>query len=442
MRIAIVGSGISGNAAAWALTQPFGNEQVSEVVVYERRDRIGGHSCTVDIDYDGTPMKVDVGFIVYNERNYPNLVALFDHLGVETIESDMSFGVSMKDGAFEWSGQSLSTVFAQRKNIFSLSFWTMIKDILRFNKQAPLDLKNGTLEGRSMRQYLKKHNFSKAFKDKYLAPMGAAIWSTPHASVLDFPATTFIQFFDNHRLMHKKSERPKWRTVVHGSQSYVSKIIAPFQQNIRLNSEVVNVVRRNGQVHVSDQNGNEDIFDHIIFAGHTDQTLKALDDASPKEKAILGAVHYRDNEVYLHRDQSLMPQRRSVWSAWNYIETPDETQDKTGVCVSYYANRLQNIDETNPVFVSLNPATPPRAELTFAKHQFAHPQFDNDALAAQQALGEIQGVNNTWFCGAWCGYGFHEDGLRSGLEVAEKLGAIIPWRSASKQPPSKLEAAE
>lgn len=442
MRIAIVGSGISGNAAAWALTQPLGNEQSNDVVVYERRDRVGGHSCTVDIDYNGTPMNVDVGFIVYNERNYPNLVSLFDHLGVETIESDMSFGVSMKSGTFEWSGKSLSAVFAQRKNIFSLSFWTMIKDILQFNKQAPIDLKNGTLEGLSMKQYLQKHNYSETFQEKYLAPMGAAIWSTPHASVLDFPATTFIQFFDNHRLMHKKSERPKWRTVVRGSQSYVSKIIAPFQQNIKLNCEVVKVIRHNGLIHVTDQTGNEEVFDHIIFAGHTDQTLKALDDASTKETAILSAINYRNNDVYLHRDHSLMPKRRSVWSAWNYIETPDETQDKTGVCVSYYANMLQNIDETNPVFVSLNPATPPRADLTFAKHQFAHPQFNNDALAAQQAINEIQGVNNTWFCGAWCGYGFHEDGLTSGLNVAEKLGATIPWQTTHNEHASKLEAAE
>lgn len=442
MRIAIVGSGISGNAAAWALTQPLGNNQVSEVVVYERRDRIGGHSCTVDIDYDGTPMNVDVGFIVYNERNYPNLVALFDHLGVETVESDMSFGVSMMDGEFEWSGKSLSTVFAQTKNLFSPSFWLMIRDIFRFNKQAQLDLKNGTLAGLSMKAYLKKHNFSKVFEEKYLAPMGAAIWSTPHASILDFPAINFIQFFDNHRLMHKKSERPKWRTVVRGSRSYVSKIIAPYQQNIKLNSEVVKVVRRNGQVFVTDQNGHEDVFDHIIFAGHTDQTLKALHDASPQEKAILGAVQYRDNDVYLHRDKNLMPKRRSVWSAWNYIETPDETQDKSGVCVSYFANMLQNIDETNPVFVSLNPAIPPRSDLTFAKHQFAHPQFNNEALTAQQTLNEIQGRNNTWFCGAWCGYGFHEDGLKSGLEIAERLGATIPWRSNNQEHPPKLEAAE
>lgn len=442
MRIAIIGSGISGNAAAWALTQPLGNDQVSDVVMYERRDRIGGHSCTVDIDYDGTPMNVDVGFIVYNERNYPNLVALFDHLGVETVESDMSFGVSMNNGAFEWSGKSLRTVFAQAKNLFSPSFWLMIRDMFRFNKQAPRDLKDGTLEGLSMRDYLRKHEFSKVFEEKYLAPMGAAIWSTPHASIMDFPATNFIQFFDNHRLMHKKSERPKWRTVVRGSRSYVSKIIAPFQHNIRLNCVVVKVVRRNGQVHVTDQNGHEDIFDHIIFAGHTDQTLSALDDASPKEKEILSAVQYRDNDVYLHRDQKLMPKRRSVWSAWNYIETPDKTQEKTGVCVSYFANMLQNIDQANPVFVSLNPATPPQADLTFAKHQFAHPQFNNDALAAQQALSDIQGVNNTWFCGAWCGYGFHEDGLKSGLEVAEKLGATIPWRNTEREMQPKLEAAE
>lgn len=442
MRIAIIGSGISGNAAAWALTQPLGNRPIDEVIMYESRDRVGGHSCTVDIDYNGTPMHVDVGFIVYNERNYPNLVALFDHLGVETTESNMSFGVSMGDGALEWSGISLNTVFAQRRNLFSPSFLAMLRDVLRFNKIAPRDLENGALAGLPMRDYLKNNGFSQSFADKYLAPMGAAIWSTPHADILDFPALNFIRFFDNHRLMHKKSERPKWRTVTRGSRSYVSKIIAPFQHNIRLNSKIVQVNRRNGQVHVRDQSGHEDVFDHVVFAGHTDQTLAILQDASLRERSILGAIQYRDNEVYLHRDLSLMPKRKSVWSAWNYIETPDETQEKTGVCVSYYANRLQNIDETKPVFVSLNPVTAPKSHLTFAKHNFAHPQFNNDALAAQQALPEIQGVGNVWYCGAWCGYGFHEDGLRSGLDVAERLGATIPWRDTTPKQPQRLEAAE
>lgn len=442
MRIAIIGSGISGNAAAWALTQPTTETQANDVCVYESRDRPGGHSYTVDIDYDGKTIPVDMGFIVYNTLNYPNLVALFKHLGVQTRESDMSFGVSMRDGTLEWSGKSLKTVFAQKRNIFSLSFWVMIRDILKFNKMAQADLKANRLGKRTLGDYLSDNKFSKVFISNYLAPMGAAIWSTPHADIMSFPAESFIRFFNNHKLMHKRSDRPKWRTVVGGSRSYVSKIIAPFQHNIRFESKVAKVIRKDGMAYVKDIHGNQEAFDHVIFASHTDQTLSMMADATTQEQAILGAIKYRPNTIYLHRDQSLMPKDRSVWSAWNYIETPDLMQQKAGVCVSYHMNALQNIDNECPVFVSLNPETPPQDALTFHVTHFDHPQFNQEALEAQEALGSIQGCDNFWYCGAWCGYGFHEDGLKAGLSVAEKLGARIPWRSYAAETKFHREAAE
>lgn len=453
MRVAVIGSGISGNAAAWALAQPMQPNPLRDVVLYEKRNRPGGHSHTIDIDYDGRALAVDVGFIVYNTLNYPNLVALFDHLGVKTIESDMSFGVSMarskargreRSGArrLEWSGNSLDTIFAQRRNFFSPTFWQMIGGILRFNRRAAADLEAGRLKDRSLGHYLRETGFKRTFIDWYLAPMGAAIWSTPHADILDFPAESFVRFFANHRLMHATSERPKWRTVAGGSRSYVSKITAPFQENIRLDSTVTAVHREGGKVHIVDQSGHHDVFDHVIFAAHTDQTLAMIKDTTPREHAVLSAIGYRANTIYLHRDPGLMPRDRKVWSAWNYIETPDAVQAKTGVCVSYHMNALQKIDDTCPLFVSLNPEHPPRADLTFAVTTFDHPQFDAKALNAQRALPEIQGEGNYWYCGAWCGHGFHEDGLKSGLEIAERLGAVVPWRAARSETEDQLEAAE
>ncbi len=431
MKVAIIGSGISGNAAAWALTQPMGGVSNASVTLYESRSRPGGHSATIDIDYNGQAINVDIGFIVYNTINYPDLVCLFNHLGVETVESDMSFGVSVKNGKLEWSGKSLSTIFAQRRNFFSFSFWHMIRDILRFNKCAAHDLENNLLQDMRLGDYLTKNKFSQHFINHYLAPMGAAIWSTPHSDILDFPAHSFISFFNNHRLMHPRKERPKWRTVRGGSRSYVHKIIAPFQENIRYNTKVECVERKNGFVHIWDNSGKMDIYDHVIFASHTDQTLAFLKDATHKEKAILSAIPYRPNKVYLHRDPSLMPKDQKVWSSWNYIE--QDRYNGKEVCVSYNMNMLQNIPSMFPLFVTLNPPTPPRKDLIFYQTGFDHPQFTKDALRAQKQLPSLQGQNNCWFCGAWTGYGFHEDGLRSGLSVAQKLGACIPWRSSDNE---------
>ncbi|KZM49863.1 FAD-dependent oxidoreductase [Labrenzia sp. OB1] len=432
MRIAVIGSGISGNSAAWALSHSH------DVVLYEKRMRPGGHSATADIDYDGTELSVDTGFIVYNELNYPNFTALLDHLGVANETSDMSFALSADNGALEWSGHNLNGVFAQRKNLVSPKFLRMLRDIFRFNKRAVEDLKSGSLRGQSLGGYLAKEGYSRGFINDYLLAMGAAIWSTPIAEMHAYPAESFVAFFENHRLL--SFDRPRWRTVSGGSRHYVDRLLAPLKDRIRLATPVVEILRQDGKVIVCDTSGNRDVFDHVVLAGHTDQSLAMLGDPSDTEREILGSIRYRPNEVYLHRDENLMPRSKRVWASWNYLSDREagETRDVT---VSYWMNRLQNIDPGKPVFVTLNPFKAPREDRTFAKYVYDHPQFDASALAAQKRLSDIQGIGNTWFCGAWTGNGFHEDGLKSGLAVARALGARVPWEEP-EAPCRYLDAAE
>lgn len=434
MRIAVIGSGIAGNSAAWALSGRH------DVTLYERRTRPGGHSATVDIDYDGTPVAVDTGFIVYNELNYPNFTALLDHLGVATEASDMSFAFSLDKGACEWSGNSLDTIFGQRRNLFSPRFLMMLREILRFNRECLADRAAGRLAGLSLGEYLARNRFSEAFSRNYLLPMGAAIWSTPPAEMLKFPAETLIAFFENHRLVH--TDRPIWRTVSGGSRRYVERLVQPIGKGMRLGAEVKRVWRAAGQVHVVDASGHEDVFDRVVIAAHTDQTLAMLADASPEERNILGAIRYRPNAVYLHRDLGLMPRRKRVWASWNYLASSAPEAAERDAAVTYWMNRLQNLDPARPLFVSLNPAEPPREDLTFATFRYDHPQFDRAAIAAQQALEQIQGRGHIWYCGAWCGYGFHEDGLKAGLAAAEAIGCDIPWRVDGTGRAQPAEAAE
>ncbi len=441
MRIAVVGSGIAGNSAAWALSDRH------QVVLYERRGRTGGHSATVDIDYDGNMLTVDTGFIVYNELNYPNLTALFDHLNVKSQASSMSFSLSVDDGRREWAGSNLGTIFGQRRNILSPRFLWMLREILRFNKLAVADRAAGLLVGRSLGEYLAARRYARSLIDDYLIPMGAAIWSTPTDQMLDFPAESFVAFFENHHLVNR--DRPKWRTVTGGSRTYVDRLLNPLQGNIRLNSPVASIRRQGGKVFIRTECGHEDVFDHVIIAAHTDQALGMLADASLQEREMLRQIPYRSNRVYLHRDPGLMPKRQRVWSSWNYSRHTVDYARKDGpgsspndVSVTYWMNRLQNLDPALPVFVSLNPARPPREELIFGTYTFDHPQFTAQAFEAQSTLEHIQGSRNTWFCGAWCGYGFHEDGLVAGLSVAEALGAEIPWRINQQGRAEIAEAAE
>lgn len=418
MRIAVIGSGISGNSAAWALSSSH------EVVLYEKRARPGGHSATADIDYDGKAISVDTGFIVYNERNYPNFTALLAHLGVASTTSDMSFALSANGGRLEWSGDNLNTVFAQRRNLLSPRFLAMLRDIVRFNRCSVADLRAGALTGVTLGDYLARESYSAGFINDYLLAMGAAIWSTPISEMRAYPAESFVAFFENHRLL--SFDRPTWRTVSGGSRSYVEKLVAPLRDGLRLATPVARIERRDGKVIVTDTHGHADVFDHVVLASHTDQSLAMLADATPQERDILGAMRYRPNEVYLHRDTRLMPKRRRVWASWNYLSDSDEGKTRD-VTVSYWMNRLQSLDPARPLFVTLNPFRPPQDDKIFARYVYDHPQFDSAALAARARLFEIQGVNNTWFCGAWQGHGFHEDGMASGLKVARALGARVPW---------------
>ncbi len=437
MRVAVIGTGIAGNAAAWSLSKH------NSVTVYDRETRIGGHSHTVDIDYDGTPLAVDIGFIVYNELNYPDLKALFSHLGVETVESCMSFAVTADAGRFEWKGggnnwlDTARGLFAQRRNLLSPSYLLMLRDVLTFNEQSTKDYAAGKLAGLTLGDYFRVNHFAPRLLTDYLAPMGAAIWSAPASEILDFPAENFVAFFANHRLL--QYDRPVWRTVKGGSQRYVEKLTAPFRDRIKLGCAVTAIERLPHGVIVHDSHGQAERYDHVVVASHSDQALALLSDADENERSILGAIGYSPNTVYLHRDPGLMPKRKRAWASWNFLRWPREGSVENDVSVTYWMNELQGIDRDKPLFVSLNPPTEPDAALTFGKFLFEHPQYNAAAFAAQKRLHEIQGSRHTWFCGAWTGYGFHEDGLRSGLAVAEALGAVAPWR----EPPAALaEAAE
>lgn len=421
MKVAVIGTGISGLGAAWALSRRH------DVTVYERDGRLGGHANTVDIEYDGLTIPVDTGFIVYNEPNYPNLNALFDHLGVESEESSMSFAFSAYDNSVEWCSDSLMQIFAQRRNLINPSFLMMLLSILRFNKVAVQDSAADQIQGLSLGEYLNKRSFGKNFRNQYLLPIGSAIWSTSSKDVLEFPARTFIQFFENHRLVAPLNQRPIWRTVSRGSREYVDRLGNAVRGDIRLNSEIVAVRRGSRCVFVKGRNGDIERYDHAVLACHSDQALALLDDASNAEAAVLGALRYAPNKAVVHRDASLMPQNERIWSSWNYMSAPADETGSSPASVTYWMNRLQNIDRKYPLFVTLNPHREPAEELTFARFEYAHPQLDAAAVAAQAMLGDIQGLRNTWFCGAYCGYGFHEDGLSSGLAVAECLGAQRPW---------------
>ena len=428
MRIAIIGTGIAGNAAAYALC---GHHQIA---VYERELRPGGHSHTAEISYDGSRIAVDTGFIVYNEPNYPDLTCLFDELGVETVPSQMSFSVSANGGQLEWMGgggsrtETLNGVFAQRSNLLSIPFWAMLRDMLRFNRQCLEDRVAGRLRGLSLGDYLRQRGYSHRLMRDYLVPMGAAIWSTPVDQMLEFPAENFVAFFNNHRLLH--DERPVWRTVRGGSREYVEKIIRPFRDRIRYGAAVTAIERTRGDVIVSDSLGHRDRYDQVVIAAHCDQALAMLSDPSAAERALLGAIRYRPNDVYLHRDTRLMPKRRRAWAAWNFLRGNGRGEAGGDVAITYWMNALQHIEADKPLFISLNPPFEPDAALTFARFTCEHPQFDAAAFAAQARLDDIQGINRTWFCGAWTGYGFHEDGLRSGIAVAERLGGGVPWRAS------------
>lgn len=430
---------MTGLAAAWLLSTHH------RVTLYEAGPKLGGHSNTVMVDCAEGRIPVDTGFIVYNELTYPNLIAMFEHLGVATKASDMSFAVSMDRGATEYCGSGLGGLFAQKGNLLNPRFWRMCADLVRFYRAAKADMRN--LSGLTLEQYLDEGRYSQAFRDLHLYPMAAAIWSTPAGKIGDYPAEAFIRFCRNHRLL-ELGERPRWRTVEGGSIEYVRKLESLITGDIRLATPVRQVVRGPIGVEVHDAAGGMDTFDHVVLATHADQTVAMLADADQMEREVLGAFRYSKNRAVLHTDEKLMPTRRSVWSSWNYL-AEGQGADRRPPAVTYWMNRLQGLPTAQNIFVSLNSPQEPRADLTLRDITYDHPVFDAGAIAAQRHVWSLQGRRNTWFCGAWMGAGFHEDGLQSGLAVAEALGSVRrPWRVAEESgrvfvsPPPDLAGAE
>ncbi|MYM81021.1 FAD-dependent oxidoreductase [Duganella sp. FT50W] len=418
-RIAVIGAGISGLAAAYFL------QRRHDVVLFEAGPYLGGHANTVDIEVEGQRCAVDTGFLVYNEKTYPNLIALLDELGVANIASDMSFGVSMDDGALEWAGTNLDTVFAQRRRLASPSFLRMLRDILHFNRRAEAFLAQSQSDGATLGELLARQGYGKLFRDAYLLPMAAAIWSSSPRDILGFPAATFLRFCLNHALL-QVNNRPRWRTVRGGSRHYVQAIAATLA-DYRLNTPVGGLRRVDGKVLVATATQTE-AFDEVVLATHAPTTLALMADASADERAILGAVRYQPNTAWLHTDARLMPQRRKVWSAWNYLSS-HQSDGSRPVCVSYWLNQLQSLPFSTPVVVTLNPPSPPAADKVLARFEYDHPIMDQPAIDAQQALSGIQGQGGLWYAGAWTGYGFHEDGLKSALRIAAAFDTSPAWAS-------------
>lgn len=425
LNIAVIGGGISGLSAAWLLNQSH------NVTLYEQANRIGGHSNTVSAAIAGQSIPVDMGFIVYNQKTYPNLTALFEHLNIPTKESDMSFSVSLDGGMLEYSGAGIAGLLAQPVNLVRPRFWSMLSDLVRFYRRAPRDAERLADERMSLGAYLAAGRYRSAFRDDHLLPMAGAIWSAPPAEMLDFPAAAFIRFHDNHGLLQLR-DRPVWRTVSGGSRVYVEQLSRSFADRIRINSAVRSVQRGAPYgISVTDVNGHADIYDHVVLATNAREALGMLSDAGPAERELLGAFRYSRNLAVLHSDENFMPRRRAAWASWNYIGRRSAAAGSA--CVTYWMNCLQRIRSDKPLFVTLNPPQMPQAGSILHTALYEHPMFDAKAIAAQRGLWSLQGDRNTWFCGAYFGAGFHEDGLQAGLAVAEQLGGVRrPWRVAEE----------
>ena len=425
-RIAIIGSGIAGLGAAHALSPGAADLAPAaaaacahSVTLFEAGGHFGGHANTVDMALDGIGHGVDTGFLVYNERTYPRLMQLFDELGVATAASEMSFSVQARASGLEWSGNSLRGVFAQPSNLLRPSFWRMLSELARFNRLGTALVAAGdeAAPDQALGDFLDQHRFGTAFRQGYLLPMIACIWSCPVAQMLAFPVATLLRFCHNHGLL-QVSNRPQWHTVRGGSREYVRRIVAGLA-DARLHAPVLGVQRRPDGALLRTARGLEH-FDQVVFACHSDQALHLLgDDASPIERELLGAIAYRPNRAVLHTDTRLLPRRRAAWAAWNFESAGQDQQQ--GVCLHYLLNRLQPLPRQTPVIVTLNRLRAPRDETVVAEFDYAHPVFDRAAMAAQRRIGELQGQRRSWFCGAWAGYGFHEDGLAAGQNVARAL---------------------
>lgn len=416
-KIAIIGTGISGLGAAHILHDDH------DITVYEKNDYIGGHSRTLDVETSNGTVPVDTGFIVFNDRNYPLLTRLFDYLQVPVVKSDMSFGASVGKGWLEYGTRNLRDIFAQKKNIFSPAFWRMLKDILKFNSRAKAYLlKDPSF---TLGECLDELNMGEWFRRYYLLAMGGAIWSTPVAEMLKFPASSFIRFFDNHGLL-TVNDHPQWYTVRGGSRAYVQRVTENFKDKILLNHGVRKVWREGEFVVVEDVTGGQEKYNDVVFACHADQALALLADPSIEEREILSAFQYQKNRAVLHADTSFMPKNRQAWASWVYL-SEDRLDANTGVSLSYWMNNLQPLQTNHDIIVTLNPGREPDPRLVYNDYMFEHPVFDVLAVKNQDKIEDIQGKNRLWFCGAYQRYGFHEDGLGSAVKMTAKMGAYPKW---------------
>lgn len=416
MRIAVVGSGIAGLSAAWLLSR------WHQVTLYEADTRLGGHTHTVDVTLDGRTFPVDTGFLVFNHRTYPELTRLFDTLGVETVASEMTFSVRLDQPELEWAGSDLNTVFGQRRNLARPAFWSMLADILRFNREAVRE--SSLTSSMALGDYLKANGYGKSFIEWYLLPMAAAIWSCPASQMLEFPLASFVIFCRNHGLLQVMN-RPQWRTVKGGGREYVKKLAAGIGE-IHTGQRVESLRPRGGRIELA-SGSLSGLYDQVVLACHSDQSRDLLATHFPSQARLLKQMPYQPNHAVLHSDASVLPRRRSLWSAWNYQSGQGELSDRP-VAVHYLINRLQPLPTDTPVIVSLNPLQAPDPSKVHGEFQYSHPVFTRHATFVQRHLEAANGRNGVWLAGAWLGYGFHEDGLASALRVARRLNVSAPWK--------------
>ena len=418
MKIAIIGAGISGLTAAYVLNREH------DITLYEADDRIGGHTATKDVNFKGRDYAIDTGFIVFNDWTYPNFKALLKQLGVDYQPADMGFSVTCELSGLEYSGNNINTMFAQRRNLFKLSHWQMIRDILKFNKEALVDVDSGgAYLSMTLGEYLSEKNYSEAFTEKYLIPMGAAIWSASCSVMKKFPLQFFVRFFRNHGLL-SVNDRPQWHVVKGGSRSYIEPLIESFKDKVKTNSPVTSIIRDSNSVTIKTAY-NSQCYDHVVIASHSDQALDMLADVSTAEKNILSSIPYQRNEVVLHTDTSVLPKKRSTWSSWNYRIVNNDHSGELLPVLTYDMNILQSIDSDDVFCVTLNHTEAIDKNKILGTYYYDHPVFSMAGINAQQQWSEINGVNRTWFCGAYWGNGFHEDGVASALKVAKEFGVSL-----------------
>lgn len=421
-KIAIIGSGISGLVCAYFLNKNY------QIKLYEKNDYVGGHSNTVEINYDNKKIAVDTGFIVFNHQTYPHLTEFFKLLDVKYQDSKMSFAVKIDKPSLEFAGTNLNGVFAQRKNIFNWQFIKMLRDILKFNKVASEILEKKYDTSYSMSQFLDDLKVGNYFRQYFLLPMASAIWSTPLNKIGNYPAISFVRFFKNHGLL-TINDQPQWYTVSNGSRQYVQKVCQEFNDKISLNDEVISIYQNSTKKWIVESKKGQEIFDAVVIASHADDALKFLKHPTDLQNEILGSFSYQKNLAVLHKDQNVMPINKNAWASWIYgCNNSLKNDNSNNLSVSYWMNNLQNIDNSYPLFVTLNPNIEIKKSDIFAQFEYNHPIFDEKAVKAQSQVDQIQGIDNIYFCGAYQSYGFHEDGIASGIRLLNKMNIKTPWQ--------------